>query len=213
MDLMARFVREKRTKGYIRSPVRLRGFTRNDLACLLEELSEARRSDWYVLGTEIGVQAGKYSEVLCRAIPRLLLNAVDPYESDKNDEVAVSESQYARHEVTARARLKEFNHQVYFFIEPSLEAVRGISDHSLDFVYIDGNHTFDYVMQDLIEWSKRVRSGGIVAGHDYLEWNQTDAPEKAGGVVAAVQAYTKAHAIEPWFLTDEPYPSYFWEKP
>ena len=37
----------------------------------------------------------------------------------------------------------------------SEEAVPTIQDESLDFVYIDGNHTFDDVMFDLILWSRK----------------------------------------------------------
>ncbi len=210
MDLMARFVRGKRTKAYIRSPVRLWGFTRENLADVLnEELPRLHGRSW-LKGAEIGVQKGKFAEVLCRAISELSLTAVDPWREYGQDEYVLSDEDHAEGEAQARARLAAYD--VTFKTEPSAVAVQTISPESLDFVYIDGNHTFDYVMHDLIEWSKRVRPGGIVAGHDYYEWNQGQTPEQAGGVVAAVQAYTTAHAIDPWFVTDEPCPSYLWVK-
>ena len=53
--------------------------------------------------------------------------------------------------------------------EFSLNAIAQISDNSLDFVYIDGNHELPYVINDIIEWSKKVRKGGIVSGHDYYQ--------------------------------------------
>jgi len=40
----------------------------------------------------------------------------------------------------------------------------------LDFVYIDGDHSFDAVVRDVILWSNKVRPGGIVAAHDYCPW-------------------------------------------
>ena len=77
---------------------------------------------------------------------------------------------------------------------------------SLDFVYIDGNHHFDFVMQDIIEWSKKVRAGGVVSGHDYYRFRNA-------GVVDAVNTYTHAHQIWEWFITDEPKEkSFFWAK-
>jgi predicted O-methyltransferase YrrM len=76
----------------------------------------------------------------------------------------------------------------------SMDAVDDIPDNSLDFVFIDANHAFDYVMLDLIYWTKKVRPGGIVSGDDYFHF-------KKAGVVEAVDAYTKAHGIT-FELTD-----------
>jgi hypothetical protein len=99
--------------------------------------------------------------------------------------------------------------------EMSMDAVKKIKDGSLDFVYIDANHGFDYVMEDLIEWSKKVRVGGIVSGDDYYDFRKA-------GVIEAVDAYTKAHGIKVTFT--DPYsghikdregfeqPSYYWVK-
>ena len=87
----------------------------------------------------------------------------------------------------------------------SMDAVRDVPKESLDFVYIDGNHMFDFVMQDIIEWSKRVRPGGIVSGHDYYRFRNA-------GIIPAVDLYTKMHKIKQFFLTDEKTPSFFWIK-
>ena len=82
-----------------------------------------------------------------------------------------------------------------------------VLDGSLDFVYIDGAHDFDNVMLDLIVWSRKVKAGGIVAGHDY------DRPHKRG-VVPAVDTYTRMHGIHEWFLTDQKREaSFIWMKP
>ena len=49
----------------------------------------------------------------------------------------------------------------------------------VDFVFIDAEHTYEGVRDDIIAWSPKVRPGGIIAGHDYT-------PERFPGVVAAV---------------------------
>jgi hypothetical protein len=53
------------------------------------------------------------------------------------------------------------------------ELVNIFEDNSLDFVYIDGNHAYDYVVQDMKLWWPKLKKGGLFAGHDYLgtEWN------------------------------------------
>jgi hypothetical protein len=103
----------------------------------------------------------------------------------------------------AKQRLAPYN--VTFVRANSMDAVRDVPDESLDFVFIDANHTFDYVMQDIIEWSKKVRPGGMVSGHDYFRCRNF-------GVVPAVDVYTREHLIHQWFITDEHKPSYFWLK-
>ncbi len=51
----------------------------------------------------------------------------------------------------------------------SEKAAEIFPDNSLDFVYIDANHSYDYVVQDLQLWYPKVKSGGLVMGHDYLD--------------------------------------------
>jgi predicted O-methyltransferase YrrM len=46
--------------------------------------------------------------------------------------------------------------------------VNSIDDLSLDFVYIDGNHSYESCKKDIEIWLPKVKKGGIIAGHDYL---------------------------------------------
>lgn len=51
----------------------------------------------------------------------------------------------------------------------SVDAAAMFKDEQLDFVFIDGNHSYDAVMSDLNAWYPKVHKGGIVAGHDYYD--------------------------------------------
>jgi len=95
----------------------------------------------------------------------------------------------------ARARLKPFDVEIVNAF--SVQAAQGFKDGSLDFVYIDANHEYPYVTQDIVEWSRKVRSGGIVSGHDYYE--STVVNSKCH-VIPAVQGYARAYRIHPWFV-------------
>jgi hypothetical protein len=53
--------------------------------------------------------------------------------------------------------------------EPSLLAADQFKDKSLDFVYIDGDHTYDGVVTDITAWIPKIKSDGIIGGHDYKE--------------------------------------------
>ena len=49
----------------------------------------------------------------------------------------------------------------------SLGSVNDYIDGSLDFVFIDGNHEYDFVFSDIKNWLPKVKCGGVLAGHDY----------------------------------------------
>lgn len=74
-----------------------------------------------------------------------------------------------------------------------MEAVKQFEDESLDFVYIDADHSFITSANDVYEWSKKVRKGGIVSGHDYIKMDHIH-------VQTMLDAYTQAYKIRPWFV-------------
>ena len=126
--------------------------TRNELAEYFNELG-------FKTGAEIGVNRGFYSRQLCRSIPDLKLYCVDPWVI----KIPRHEEKYQE----ALTMLSPFD--THIIRKTSMEAVKDFEDESLDFVYIDGDHSYQAVKDDLREWSKKVRKGGIISGHDY-QW-------------------------------------------
>ena len=180
-----------------KAPVRLEKFNRKNLAKLFCSFG-------YQYGAEVGVENGRYSKQICEQNPNVRLLSVDAWLGYPEYTRRVAPEKFASQQMTARRRLAPYNVEIINAL--SMDAVRDIKQESLDFVYIDGNHSFDYVMQDIIEWSKRVRRGGIVSGHDYYRF-------KNAGVVDAVNVYVYAHGIKEWFLTNEnKAKSFFWVK-
>lgn len=51
--------------------------------------------------------------------------------------------------------------------ENSFDAASFYDDESLDFVFIDADHTDFYFKKDLESWYPKVKKGGVIAGHDY----------------------------------------------
>jgi hypothetical protein len=51
------------------------------------------------------------------------------------------------------------------------------SDESLDFAYIDANHAYAFVKQDIALWWPKVKKGGWLCGHDYLKMNWWNDPK------------------------------------
>ena len=174
---------------------------RRDLVKLYRDLG-------YHIGAEIGVGGGIFSEMICQEIPSVKLYAVDAwmiydsYDDFRNQDYL--EDDYAR----TLQKLESFD--VTIIRKFSMDAVKQFENGSLDFVYIDANHEAPYVEDDIREWSKKVRPGGMVSGHDYANMHQA--------VIEAVDKY----AQRPLFLVGDPKEegnnalllcSWFWIKP
>ena len=184
-DLLARWYEQSQQIA----PVRIPRLTRKRLVLHFCEAG-------YTRGAEIGVDRGRFSEYMLSNCPDLHLLLVDPWYWKLRGE--------SRYQSTVR-RMARFGGRATIDRRMSEDAVRDVEDGSLDFVYIDGDHSFDYVMLDLILWARKVREGGVVAGHDYFRF-------RGAGVVPAVDVYAQQHGVTCWFLTDEKAPTWFWLK-
>jgi hypothetical protein len=172
--------------------------TREELAVLFSELG-------YIKGAEIGVEKGYYSEVLCKANPKLHLDSIDAWKSYKGYQDHTNQAKLDSFYTASQKLLAPYD--CTLFREFSMDAVKHFADKYFDFVYIDAAHDFLNVTQDIAMWSKKVRLGGIVAGHDYKRDNN---PNWNYQVKDVVPAWTYAHRISPWFVTTEYISSWFW---
>ena len=154
----------------------------------------------FKVGCEVGLFRGRNARAMFRAIPGLRLYGIEPYADQPYSTRHKTVPRYERNRRMMTDRLKDSNITV---IEKFSEtAVQDIPYDSLDFVYIDGDHSYDYVMTDIILWSRRVRPGGIVSGHDYIL--PGDYRHKFDiNVKDAVDNYTAIHKIDNWYLTDK----------
>jgi hypothetical protein len=184
-----------------RQPTSIPDVTRVDLAQLFHELD-------YRLGVEVGVEKGLYSEVICQANPQAVVFSIDPWVAYAGYREHISQGKMDNLCRAATKRLSAYKNSA-IAKKFSMEAVKFFPMQCLDFVYIDGNHDFENVALDLVHWTKRVRPGGIVSGHDFKRHRGSYICH----VKDVVQAYTYSHGINPWFvLRGDKSPSWFWVK-
>jgi len=144
---------------------------------------------------EIGVEQGKFSEILCKANPNGKLFCVDAWETYSGYRDYLNRDFIVDCYKIARQRLRGFH--VQFCKGFSMDMVKQFKDESLDAVYIDANHEYKWVVEDITEWSKKVRKGGIISGHDYY---RSAVVRSRCEVIAALNFYVKEHNIQPWFI-------------
>lgn len=127
-----------------------------------------------ITGAEVGVYKGQTSKALLEAFPDLYLALVDPW---KEWEEGAS---YRKHKRTGSHTQEKWD-KVYFeamqniagnwkssvYKMTSEEAAKLFKDESLDFCFLDGNHVYENVKQDIELWTPKIRKGGLFVGHDW----------------------------------------------
>lgn len=149
----------------------------------------------YRTGAEVGVECGLFSEALCRENPGVKLFCVDGWQPYSNYRDHVSSNKLEGFYQEAKQRLAPYP-RATLIRKFSMDAVNDFADNSLDFVYIDANHDIQHCINDIAEWGKKVRPGGIIAGHDYARYRLPNTIH----VVQSVHAWTDAWEVRPWFL-------------
>lgn len=146
----------------------------------------AKYKDKPLVGAEIGVDVG--NNALCmlenmHTLKHLVL--IDSYARPLYEPTTVPY-------VVACSRLKDYMQQdrVRFLIMDSSFAAARIKDKSLDFVYVDGDHTFEGCLNDMELYWPKIKDGGCMAGHDY------NMEEVKHAVAVFCDRYKVKHAFE-----------------
>lgn len=123
-----------------------------------------------IIGCEIGVSYGINLIYFLDNLPNIKqVIAIDPY-SAYDDRICggrLETDEFLEKVYQAfLVNLKGYEHRVKHFRLPSAQAVHEIEDESLDYVFIDGDHNYEFVIEDLKNYYPKVKTGGIFAGHD-----------------------------------------------
>jgi len=124
-------------------------------------------------GAEIGVFMGNNAVGLLDTFPDLHLVLVDSYELEQRG-ATVEDVQIVRRmkrvQKKAKVRFIEYEDRILWKYKPSVEAAKEIENESLDYVFIDAEHTYEAVSADIEAWLPKIRKDGrgLISGHDYV---------------------------------------------
>lgn len=126
--------------------------------------------DRELTGVEIGVFNGSHAQEILKELNIKKLYLVDPYLykgffGKKIDFLDAYD--------LAKEKLKSYCDRIEFILSSSDEAINSIKE-KVDFVYVDGNHRFHYVLHDILIYSRILKSDGLMHGHDYKNMRNPD---------------------------------------
>jgi len=127
---------------------------------------------------EIGVHEGGFARRILDIVKPKRLHLVDPWKHEEGEQYenalygglgpggeTVMETRYKK--VRERFENEIRSGQVVIHRDVSHVVVREFEAHYFDWIYIDGNHLYDFVKQDLELYHGKVKPGGFLTGDDY----------------------------------------------
>jgi len=145
-------------------------------------------------GAEIGSAQGIFARNILSQWRGKRLFMVDPWEKQNietyREETNLRANFHDWHQQCLE--LEQSDHRALCMKMLSIAASRTISDNTLDFAYIDGNHAYGHVLEDMDLWWPKVKIGGIMGGHDFYNNTENGAWVE---VEKAVLRWTKEHEL------------------
>lgn len=135
---------------------------------------------------EIGVERGLFSQEIFEICKPKKLILVDTWTNEEIEKEC---------KINLERKPAEFNKML------SVDYLSSAEPKSIDWIYIDTDHTYKTTMQELKLASKALKDGGMICGHDYTSVS-SDGLRKYG-VVEAVNAFCVEHDYEFLYLTNE----------
>jgi len=146
---------------------------------------------------EIGVWKGNFSEKILRTGRVKELHLIDPWtfrpEFPNRLYGGSSGRDQANMDAIAESVWQKFQSSpnVHIHRGKSLDMVRQFPDHYFDWVYIDGDHSYEAALDDLIAWYPKVKPGRLICVDDY-SWRD-EAGRKS--VKSAIERFLALHPI------------------
>lgn len=149
----------------------------------IEELGSAYPQEWIsnkglvpyikrhgenLTGIEIGTcRAESTAYFLDKCVNVDLITTIDPYKGYQDWNGEITQETVDRFMDVAKKNLKKYGKRVKMLREESVNAASKFKDESVDFIFVDGDHSYDATLADCEAYYPKLKKGGIFCGHDY----------------------------------------------
>lgn len=187
-------------------PPHLRIYQREGFAGLFNRLGLVGQ------GAEVGVERGNFSRHLLDHWEGEKLHLIDAWRhlDGYQDICNLSDEGHAIAYEQCLESLSRHVGRYEIHQQLSADAAECFADESLDFVYLDANHSHESSGHDIRVWWPKVRPGGVLCGHDFLD-GQLEQGDF--GVRSAVCDFEIAEKIVVAVTLEEHWPSWYVIKP
>jgi predicted O-methyltransferase YrrM len=145
-----------------------------------------------LIGVEVGVYKGENAKSILKTLNIDKLYLIDPYVYyDDYGDVAGGQKTFDKLLKKTIKTLQKYENKYILIKKTANDALPDIPNN-LDFVYIDGNHKYEYVKQDIENYYPKLKSGGILAGHDI----ENGEIAEHDGIVKAVLDFAHKHKLQ-----------------
>lgn len=143
---------------------------------------------------ELGVFVGDYSKQILEYANPSILYLVDIFDQHEGNCMGVHVNNMAEYEKILTDRYKD-NNNVFVLKMTSKDFLLSVEKNHLDCVYIDADHSYEAVKQDLELSYQCIKKGGWICGHDYNH----------STVMQALDEFLKKYQLEINYLTNKKY--------
>lgn len=119
-------------------------------------------------GVEVGVYRGDLSKRIMELWSGGTLYMVDTWRKLNDYDDISNQDSYMDCLIDTCKKIEGYEDRTIIMRTTSEVASTMFEDNSLAFVYIDANHQYDHVKKDIELWYPKVKKGGVLAGHDYI---------------------------------------------
>jgi len=156
-----------------------------------------------LVGIEIGVLDGIHALDIMEALDIKKLYLIDPWEeyegyAESQGNPRKTQGALNKRMEVAKKVLKKYGNKVEFVRGFSQDVVDKFKDDSIDFIYIDANHQYEFVKKDIELYYPKVKIGGWFGGHDYT--NSSETKREGFGVFKAVNEFFDTDKINFYYL-------------
>lgn len=145
---------------------------------------------------ELGVAEGNFSQHICKEWKPSLHYLVDFWGTlNTTGDGAFNQLWHNMNYHTMLWKMHPYEDITKVLRGMTADMAKSVPDETLDIVYIDAGHSYEAVRADLEAWYPKVKPGGIIAGHDFIN--------PAYGVLQAVQEFTTTHALKFHVIPEE----------
>ena len=154
------------------------------------------------IGAELGVFKGHFSKVLLNRTKPKQLHLIDPWYFLEANWLWASGNKSTVDALcnVLQYNKKEINEKVIFVhVQDDIKVLKDFPDEHFDWVYIDSSHAYDHTVTELELLTKKVKSSGIICGHDW----QPDVNHRHHGVYKAVNEFLVKNSYKLIYADDE----------